>query len=106
MEKLHYVHSLYAYYALQFGVPAAWLLPASWACLMLSLYRAVGMNEEAQWFVKGALVSWIALAGSGLMLCLHSYRVFWRCTGDIGGGTRPLFASSSSRWLRWRLRKR
>jgi hypothetical protein len=68
VEKLHYVHSLYAYYALQFGVPGCLAATGVLGVLMLSLYRAVGMNEEAQWFVKGALVSWIALAGSGLML--------------------------------------
>jgi O-Antigen ligase len=68
VEKLHYVHSLYAYYALQFGVPGCLVATGVLGVLMLSLYRAVGMNEEAQWLVKSALVCWVALAGSGLML--------------------------------------
>jgi hypothetical protein len=67
-EALHYVHSLYAYYALQFGLPGGVVAIGVFLAVVLGLYLVMDINPAAQWMVRSALFSIVALAGSGLMM--------------------------------------
>jgi O-Antigen ligase len=68
VEALHYVHSLYAYYALQFGFLGGAVAICVILVLSLLCFISLDMDEYAQWMVRAGLFGMVAFAGSGITL--------------------------------------
>lgn len=68
LEQLHYVHSLFILYALQFGAIVTFLISAAWLALQVGLARSYNASKEWDWLVAGALACNIGVEINGLTL--------------------------------------
>jgi hypothetical protein len=66
--KQHYLHSLHAYYILQFGPLGYGLVAVVIAALTWGVFRSFDTVEDCQWMLRAALFSLVACGITGLTL--------------------------------------
>jgi hypothetical protein len=71
--KVHYLHSLHAYYILHFGPLGYGVVLFSVGALCLAVFRAFDQVVDCQWMVRAALFSLLAFVVTGLtMVSVHT----------------------------------